>query len=382
MVERPDVVHMTSVHSPEDIRIFHKEAVGLARAGFRVCLVATGEKDELRQGVMLLSVPKTRTKRSRIPVANILRRAVGTGFRVFLRAWASKARIVHYHDPELAPYALLLKVFGRRTVVKDAHEDFPKQIHSKPYIPDALKRVVAGAAWIMERAACLSADIVVAATPAIAESFPAGKTIVVQNFPLLGELATSTPTAICDRPPWIAYVGGITRIRSACEMVEAIGKVVYPGARLKMAGAFEQTGLRERLGNAPGATRMDALGTLPRWAVADLLGHCRLGLVLYHPLPNHIEAQPNKLFEYMSAGIPVIASDFPLWRQLVEGVGCGILVDPLDPSAIAVAIDHLLAHPVEAEVMGRRGQEAVLARFNWGSEEKKLLEIYRRLICG
>jgi len=122
---------------------------------------------------------------------------------------------------------------------------------------------------------------------------------------------------------------------------------------------------------------MDAQGFVSRKDVAKLMGDSRMGLVLFHPAPNHIAAQPNKLFEYMSAGIPVIASDFPLWRQIVESSNCGLLVDPLNPQSIADAICWLIEHPKEAEEMGRCGREAVEREYNWGHEEAKLLSFYR-----
>jgi glycosyltransferase involved in cell wall biosynthesis len=93
-------------------------------------------------------------------------------------------------------------------------------------------------------------------------------------------------------------------------------------------------------------------------------------------MPNHIDAQPNKMFEYMSAGLPLIASDFPLWREIVEGNDCGVCVDPADPAAIAEAIDRLVENPDLARRMGENGQRAVHERYNWAIEEKKLLALY------
>jgi glycosyltransferase involved in cell wall biosynthesis len=104
------------------------------------------------------------------------------------------------------------------------------------------------------------------------------------------------------------------------------------------------------------------------------------GLVTFLPLPNHIDAQPNKMFEYMSAGIPVIASDFPLWREIIQGDDCGLLLDPLNPAAIAHAIDYLVSHPEEAQRMGKNGRTAVETKYNWTMEEKKLLAFYDNIL--
>jgi glycosyltransferase involved in cell wall biosynthesis len=102
--------------------------------------------------------------------------------------------------------------------------------------------------------------------------------------------------------------------------------------------------------------------------------------VILHPEKSFITSQPTKLFEYMAAGIPVIASDFPLWRSIIQEAGCGILVDPLDTQAIAAAIEYLVSNPREAEAMGQRGRRAAEKQFNWANEEQTLLSFYSSLL--
>jgi len=162
-------------------------------------------------------------------------------------------------------------------------------------------------------------------------------------------------------------------------MVEAIGLIADKTVRLQMAGTFASN-LGRELEQANGWNRVDLYGWVDRMKVSMILAECRAGLVLYYPEPNHIHAQPNKLFEYMSAGLPVIASDFPLWREIIDGVGCGLLVDPKNPQEIANAMQWIIDHPDLAAEMGRRGRMAIDQRYNWEAESQSLISLYRGLL--
>ena len=121
------------------------------------------------------------------------------------------------------------------------------------------------------------------------------------------------------------------------------------------------------------------IGRISRKGVNDLYGSARAGIVIYQPAENHYEAQPVKMFEYMAAGLPVIASNFPLWKKIIEETGCGICVDPKDPKAVRKACLDLINNPQKGEEMGRQGRQAVILKYSWDSEEKKLLDLYSEL---
>jgi glycosyltransferase involved in cell wall biosynthesis len=121
------------------------------------------------------------------------------------------------------------------------------------------------------------------------------------------------------------------------------------------------------------------LGVVDHSEVATWLGRARIGLVPLLPTPSFVKSVPIKLFEYMRAGLPVVASDFGCMRDVLRETGCGLLVPPEDPAALASAVQALLDDPERAREMGRRGRAAVLAKYNWDSEARELLALYERL---
>lgn len=341
----------------------------LAAAGHDVKLVvADGQGNDEKDGVRVLDVGKSNGRRDRM---------IGATRRVLRQALALDADVYHLHDPELLPAGLKLKRYGKR-VIFDAHEDLPKQILSKPYLHPMLRGTISTLAGGFERFACRRLDAIVAATPAIRDKF-IGLGIAatdINNFPMLGELEAEVEWS--EKAREVCYVGGIGAIRGIREIVDAMA-LTKSGARLNLGGGFPEKEVKAHVETSPGWDRVNELGFLSREQVRETLGRSVAGLVTFLPFPNHIDAQPNKMFEYMSAGLPVIASDFPLWREIIEGNDCGICVDPLDPGAIAAAIDRLVDNPDRAREMGENGRRAIEERYNWGAEEKKLLALYEKL---
>jgi glycosyltransferase involved in cell wall biosynthesis len=313
----------------------------------------------------------------RPPPGGRLGRFALLGWRAYRAALRERADIYQFHDPDLLPYALMLRAAGRR-VIYDAHEDVPRDILSKEWIPATLRKPVAAVFERFEDFAARRMSAVVTATPFIGERFRRlnAATTTVNNYPFLGELAPPAEGVVAQRSGF-CYVGGISSIRSATEMVDACE---LAGERLAMAGPIETPALQRTLASRAGWKRVDYLGVLGRADVAALLARSVAGMVLFYPEPNHVNAQPNKLFEYMSAGLPVIASHFPMWRAIVEEHDCGLCVDPLDPRAIADAMHALSSDPERARRMGMNGRRAVLSRFNWEQEQRTLLHLYER--CG
>lgn len=363
------IAHLTSAHPRDDVRVFLKECRSLAKAGHNVTLiVADGLGDEVRSDITIRDVGASSGRASRM---------LGAPRRVFRRAIEIDADVYHLHDPELLPLCPLFKSRGKR-VVFDAHEDVPKQILGKHYLPRVLRTPIAASFGVFERFVCRYTDGIIAATPTIREKFRTFHPHVedVNNFPLPGELDPSAQHELSGRD--VCYIGSIAGIRGIREIMRAL-ELIRSDARLLLAGGFAEAETEAELRAVVGWAKVEHLGVLSRQGVKDVLGRSVAGLVTLYPTPNYLDSLPIKMFEYMAAGIPVISSNFPLWREIVEGNECGVCVDPHDPAAIAVAIDGFVLDLPRAAAMGKNGRRAVLDRYNWGREESKLLTFYSRL---
>ena len=362
------VRHLSTVHNIGDTRIVHKELKSLQEAGFDVALIACHDGDTSVAGV---------------PVLGIGEATGGRGYRMsvkalqlFRRALRERADIYHFHDPELMPVGIALRLLGKK-VIYDVHEDVPKQILHKFWISPLIRRPIAFLARTAEALTASLVNGVVSATPSIAEKFPRHKTIVCQNFPEKGLALERNTKPFSERRSAFIYIGGLTAHQGITEMVTAFAELPDEVTGL-FAGVFDED--PAPIEAMPGWAHVNYVGRLTRPEVVDALRDSQVGIVIDHPITNYVDAYSTKMFEYMACGIPFVASDFPLWVGIVDDASCGTTVDPYDTKAVASAISAYLDDPELAAATGERGRQAILNKFNWSIEFEKLLQHYKGLI--
>jgi len=368
------ITHLTSVHPADDNRIF-KLCRSVARANRTVSYVVPADSDTLVDGVAIKAVPLSTGR---------LRRMLYTTWRVYRRSLKEGAQIYQFHDPELIPVGLALQLLHNRQVIYDVHENVPDTILGKDYIPGPLRKVIAATFDQFERQAAKKFSAIVTANEDISERFMNSKRVVaIHNYAESEEFADSSHdtsryesglifhSAASKRTAFPAVVRAIELIPSTFKL-----KLIASGVTAGEADAAAREVPKSM------AHRIRAIGKVSREEMVQTCLQCAVSLVFYAESRNHSSIRANRLFESMAAAAPVIVSDFPEWRALVESLGCGLAVNPSSPQAIAEAIQYLLSHPAEAAEMGRRGRQAFLHSFNWTHESNRLLELYDMLVAG
>ena len=369
------VCHVTSVHQRYDTRIFHKECTSLAKAGYDVTLlVADNKAPEIRNGVKIISADfKPASRLDRILHSS----------RVMLKyAMHVDAEIYHLHDPELLPVAKKLKQSGKK-VIFDSHEDVPAQILNKSWIPKHLRKLCALLYSAYANAILHEVDYIIGVTPHLVERLRLVNSNVemITNFPITASYADSEVTKpTTEKNNVIAFAGGITSQWSHEIVLQAIEDI---DVQYKLAGVADQEYIK-KLQGYPSWEKVDYIGKIPHEDVAKMLRQSSIGMALlqYSPNSNGKEGTlgNTKLFEYMMTGLPVICTDFTLWREIIDKWQCGICVDPDDVKAIRSAIDYLIHNSHKWQEMGNAGRLAIKTEFNWSVEERKLLSVYGNLI--
>ena len=368
------IVHMTTVHRPFDTRIFHKECVSAAAAGYDVTLLQRGEVEQTVAGVRVLPLPSYTSRLKRMTLG------VWRAVRLARRA---RADIAHFHDPELIWGSFLLKLSGVR-VVYDIHENLHLDIAAKQWVPGWAKRPLGVATLGLEQVAGFFFDHVVAATDGIAQRFPARKTTLVRNSPILDDLRVAeSATPFRERAPNMIYIGGLGGggdVKGVDLMLNALA--VLPDEspiRLLLGGPEPAPGFVDALKARKGGHRIDYLGYVDPKDLGKYYAQAIGALVLYPPMPNNIASEPVKLFEAMAAGVPTIISDFPLFREYIATADCGFALDPTDAAEVARRMIELEANRDAAEAMGARGRRYAETERNWSIFAKRLENVYRGL---
>jgi len=362
------IVHLTTAHTRGDVRIFLKECLSLSSGGYEVHLmVADGLGPEEVSGVTIHDVGSVNGRFQRMLILP---------WRIYFKARKLHASIYHYHEPELHLIALPL-LYGGARVIYDSHEDVPRAILSRPWISIRLRRLISKAFELFENFITKRISAVVGATDHIASRFCLinAKSVALNNYPLASEISDELMERPANRN--VCYIGGISLPRGIVEMVTAMEHI---DARLILAGPFNETeAVEQSIKKLPGWEKVDYRGNVNRKEVQEIMASSQAGLLFFHPEPNHVDAQPNKMFEYMSAGLPVLASNFPLWKLTLEDIHAGWHADPLDTNAIAELIEKIFSDPDLSAEMGKRGRQTVLSRYQWRYEEEKLLSLYSEL---
>ena len=358
---------MTTAHPAVDDRIFHREAQTLAEAGFSVCIIGQHPSSEQFGGIWIEALPNPANRRQRLLLGwTLLQLALEMGGKLFL-----------FHDPELFGVALILSLL-RNKVVYDCHENLPASMLQKDWLPRWARGLLVPAVWLVEWLCSRLISGVIVARDELMSRFPKRRTVLVRNFPRASALAVLGQGApIQWRRNVVIYTGGLSPIRGIRELVQAFKTLETPEAELWLVGKFEaQQFEKEILASLP--TNGKWLGWKEHTEVLKLYQFAKVGMLLLYPTPNHRYSLPVKLFEYLGAGLPVIASNFPELADLMGG--CGYQVDPYDVEQIRDAMQRLLSEPSPTVEMSRLARKRVLTSMSWEPEGHRLIDFCSRLV--
>lgn len=366
------VVHVTTVHNPRDTRILYRECSSLARAGFDTRLIACADNAFECNGVQVLALPKSSTR---------LERMTRTAFRAFVTAWRQNADVYHFHDPELIPWMAVLRL-KTRNIIFDVHENVRANVEDRPWIPKALRPLFRAGINMLIPVIGNLFNLIFAEDSYPKEYGVTSRYSIVRNFPDQSVFCGENGEAKKSRFT-VAYIGSISEHRGAVDLCDAVAILQRNNVDvgLLIIGRDDLGGDQsiEDLIAGRSLTNVEHYSYTPQPEAMKMLMQCHVGLAVLHPVRNYVDSYPTKVFEYMGCGLAVIASNFPLYKNVVEVNGCGITIEPGNAAVLAKAILELMRDGEAVKRMGLRGREAVDMRYNWTNEERTLLGIYQRM---
>lgn len=371
---------LTTVHPPFDTRIFHKQAKTLVQAGHDVTLIVQHDKNEVGEGVKIIALPKPRNRFTRM---------FGLTWRAFRLALCQHADIYHFHDPEILPWGLLLQRITRKPVIYDVHEYYADSILSKEWIPSFLRGPISKVVDKVEKMIAKRLAGVITVNRHMEGLFKRfnKNTIIVHNYPFRAFVEKLNDKSQID-PFTVIYIGGVSRGRGYQVMLNAMRIVKEKELRTRciIVGLVNRAGLPQVfLSEEKSLLQEGGIGLVegvPYEEISRFLSEATIAWIPWLATPNNLKGTPVKLFEYMAAKLPIVASDMGFIKEIIRENNCGLLAEPGNPEAHARAILYLFEHPEEAREMGENGRRAVEEKYNWEKESRELLDVYSKLLGG
>jgi glycosyltransferase involved in cell wall biosynthesis len=300
----------------------------------------------------------------------------------YSHAIAIDADAYQLHSPELLPLGVKLKRHGK-VVVYDAHEDMPNHILEKEWLPPWSRHLVSRAFASYMNRVLKRFDEVISPHSHVARSLQErlGKGILVANFPLVKQRQDSSEKEYVARKNLFCYSGTVYSFSNQVTIAAALSEL--EDAHYQIAGYIDDE-QHETLEHSAAGGRISYLGRLSQVELAKFYNRSIAGIVVLDyrlNLGNRLGSYAvNKIFEYMEAGLPIICTDYDLWKDIVDRYKCGICVKPGDVAGLRHAMRTIMADKKAAFQMGINGRHAVEKEFNWTSEEAKYCRMFSDLL--
>lgn len=330
---RKKIAVVSTVHTTWDTRIYFKQITSLRKQFDVIYLTPTEEK---QYPAWIRPLYKSSSKLGRILTH------LSLAYKLPLR----DISLYIFHDPELLPLSLLLKIIGRK-VIWDMHEDTYSDIYTKRYLSDFSKKILSSIYRFVQELAIEKLDGFILAEDSYGNYFSdEDKYCIIHNYPLVEEARKNISNE--KRENTVLYIGSITENRGIFKMIESISLVKHKinNIELHLIGNFDEQGLLERVSEIIEEKDLKEnvilYGRVKNIDAYKIMAKCKIGLAVLQPEPNFEKSLPTKLFEYITLGIPVIASNFSLWQEIVTSNSIGEVVDPQNSQAISEKIIKML----------------------------------------
>lgn len=363
------ILHASTAHPPHDPRLVYRVMPSLADDYKLIALIPDGPQG-LVDGIRYLRLPFYR---------RVLTRFLRSHYLVLWHALRLRPSLLHIYDPELLPVAYLLQLLFRFPVIYEVHENLYKKMEGKALSQGRL--LTRFFAWF--DAIARQRFYLIFTEHGYLDTYSklAKPHAVVYNYPLLPSLEPfRQPYAPDYQKPRFFYIGWMSFERAFDTIMAGLAllKQRYPNFEIHLFGerTFTDADLEQLPGFSVVRNNLHFYGYTSQQSALPYAAHATAGLALLKPVDDHTESYTTKMFEYMALELPVITSDFPLYRDVVERHGCGFCISPYDPVQLADALIYLIEHPDEARAMGQRGRRAVESEYNWSSEAQKLRTFY------